>query len=116
MATKRAPSVRPLTAAQLFELREGKRRTPFFLVDVRTDNERRNIPFDGAQSIEEPEDEARIAALPKKSRLVFICYRGIRSLAAAKRFAELGFTDVLSLDGGVEAYVREYGYASAAAE
>ena len=80
----------------------------FELLDVRTDGERRNIPFFEAKALE-PELEPELARLPRERPLVFICYRGIRSKAAAQRYAELGFSHVFSLDGGVEAYVKKLG-------
>jgi monothiol glutaredoxin len=114
--TMKAPTVQALDVHELFDLREGKKRSSFVVVDVRTDNERRNIPFEGSQPIEEPEDEAVVAALPRDTKLVVICHRGIRSQKAAERFLEQGFTDVWSLTGGIEAWVRAYGYGAAAAE
>ena len=78
------------------------------LIDVRTDGERRNIPFFEAQGLE-PELEEELGRLPKETPLVFICYRGVRSLAAAQRFLVQGFRHVYSLEGGVEAYVKQLG-------
>lgn len=78
------------------------------LIDVRTDGERRNIPFFEARALE-PDSETELAGLPKETPLVFVCYRGIRSLTAAQRFLALGFQHVYSLDGGVEAYVKALG-------
>jgi monothiol glutaredoxin len=78
------------------------------LVDVRTDGERRNIPFFEARGLD-PEAEEELARLPKETPLVFICYRGVRSLTAAQRFLELGFHHVYSMEGGVEAYVKALG-------
>ena len=81
---------------------------PFELLDVRTDGERRNIPFFDAKALE-PDVEPEVAALPKDRPLVFICYRGVRSKTAAQKYAQLGFARVFSLDGGVEAYVKKLG-------
>jgi monothiol glutaredoxin len=104
MAGKRA--VQHISAGALHDLIQA--RGKFELLDVRTDGERRNIPFFEARSLDSDLEE-ELARLPKETPLVFICYRGVRSLAAAQRFVALGFKSVYSLDGGVEAYVKLLG-------
>ena len=49
----------------------------------------------------------RLEALPKETPLVFHCHKGGRSQAAAEHFADLGFTNVFNLAGGIDAWSQE---------
>jgi monothiol glutaredoxin len=99
-------TVQPLSPAALQSLVQA--RGSHELIDVRTDGERRNIPFFEAQPLDSDSEE-QLAGLPRDTPLVFVCYRGVRSQTAAQRFLDLGFTNVYSLEGGVEAYVKTLG-------
>jgi rhodanese-related sulfurtransferase len=45
-----------------------------------------------------------LSQTPKEKPIVVCCYHGNSSQAVARHFAELGFADVFSLDGGYEAF------------
>jgi len=77
------------------------------LVDVRPAEERAiasvNVPFktfDGS-------GRAELEALPKDTRIAFLCHAGGRSHQAAEQFRVLGFTDVHNIVGGIEAWASD---------
>ena len=95
------PSVRTVRAEELKrQLDAGEAMT---LVDVRTEQEHEvaSVPgfrlFDGAVARD-------LEALPRDAKLVFMCHHGVRSLAAAERWLERGYTNVWNLAGGIDAW------------
>lgn len=46
------------------------------------------------------------AALPRRDGVVFVCAKGVRSVAAAKLADRLGYTTLYSLEGGTAAWVQ----------
>tara|TARA_B100001093_G_scaffold17876_2_gene16231 strand:+ start:837 stop:1157 length:321 start_codon:yes stop_codon:yes gene_type:complete len=75
------------------------------IVDIRDDQSFRagHIP-DSFQLNGSNIDEYMARANPEAPLLV-VCYHGISSLSAAAYFAEQGFRDTYSLDGGFEAWL-----------
>jgi monothiol glutaredoxin len=73
---------------------------------VRTPEERATASIPGSTLINEMVAE-RLEALPKDSVLVFHCHHGGRSQAAAEHFADLGFTNVFNVIGGIDAWSQE---------
>jgi monothiol glutaredoxin len=63
-------------------------------------------PLAGARILEDEGYEA-LAALPKDTAIAFICHHGISSRGAAERMAAHGFTQIFSVDGGMDAWSRE---------
>ena len=90
-----------VTPQQVFESLEGG--SPPRLIDVRTAEEWEiaNIK-DGLLINEELAKE--IIGWPKDTAIVFFCHHGQRSLDAVLYFAGLGFTNVKSMTGGIEAW------------
>ena len=78
----------------------------FEFIDVRTPEERATASIPGATLINEIVAQ-RLEALPKDTLLVFHCHHGGRSQAAAEHFADLGFTNVFNVSGGIDAWSRE---------
>lgn len=78
----------------------------FEFIDVRTPEERATASIPGATLINEVVAQ-RLEALPKETPLVFHCHKGGRSQAAAEHFADLGFTNVFNLAGGIDAWSQE---------
>jgi rhodanese-related sulfurtransferase len=72
------------------------------LVDVRRLNEWQNGHIDHAIHIPLDQiDEAVYNIFPDKEQLLILyCAAGIRSLTAAKKFLDLGYSNVFSLKGG----------------
>lgn len=83
-------------------VRRGERR----LVDVRTAWEWEIVHLPQAQLLDDRLFE-ELKQLPKDTPLAFLCHHGIRSHHAATFFADLGFTDVWNVAGGIEAWALE---------
>jgi sulfur-carrier protein adenylyltransferase/sulfurtransferase len=75
-----------------------------FLLDVRREAEFRACHIDGACLIPLDHLAASVAALPVDRPIVCVCQKGMRSRIAAQMLIELGFPDICSLEGGVEAW------------
>jgi len=45
--------------------------------------------------------------LPKDTALAFLCHSGGRSARAAEHFRGLGFSTLLNVDGGIDAWSRD---------
>lgn len=80
--------------------------TPPALYDVRTPKERSIAHIEGARLLDE-EAAAALEQADRSTALVFHCHHGGRSLAAAEHFAQLGFSNVWNLEGGIDAWSRE---------
>ncbi len=99
-----AANVKQLSASDVKKmLDEGK---SFELFDVRTQEERDIAAIKGARLLDE-EATKHIESLPKDTPIVFHCHHGGRSQAAAEHFARLGFTNVMNMAGGIDAWASE---------
>lgn len=74
------------------------------LLDIRDPRSFNQGHIDDAIHIEQINVEQFVDEQPKDKPLVICCYHGISSQSAAAYFAEKGFTDVYSLDGGYEGW------------
>jgi len=90
--------IRPADVRVILEKRER-----FQFVDVRSATERAAARLDAARLLDDAY-EAELRALPKKTKLVFMCHHSDRAHATAQRFYELGFTDVWYIVGGIDAW------------
>jgi monothiol glutaredoxin len=99
-----ANEVKPMTVQELqARLAQGG----LVLVDVRPAPGRAQAaPLPQARVLEEEGYDA-LAALPKDTPIAFICHHGVSSQGAAQRFAAHGFTQVYSVEGGMDAWARE---------
>lgn len=83
----------------------------FVLVDVREESEFARDHLPGAvhlgKGVIERDVEARVPDL--SSPIVLYCGGGFRSALAADNLQKMGYTDVLSMDGGIRAW-REKGF------
>jgi rhodanese-related sulfurtransferase len=77
------------------------------IVDVREAEELRIASFPGALHIPLATLPLRLADLPKDRTLVLACHHGNRSMMAVRFLRAQGRTDVLNLDGGIEAWARD---------
>jgi monothiol glutaredoxin len=78
----------------------------FEFIDVRSPEERATASIPGTTLVNE-DVAKRLEALPRESVLVFHCHHGGRSQAAAEHFADLGFTNVFNVVGGIDAWSQE---------
>lgn len=74
------------------------------LLDIRDPQSFAQGHIADAISIEQINIENFVEEEPKDKPLVVCCYHGISSQSAAAFFAEKGFTEVYSLDGGYEGW------------
>jgi rhodanese-related sulfurtransferase len=86
----------------------------FFLVDVREDNEWEQGHIKGAMHIGRGVLERDIEKMipDKAAPVVLYCGGGFRSALAADNIQKMGYTNVLSMDGGMRAW-RERMYPQA---
>lgn len=75
----------------------------FYLLDVRSETEHHADNL-GGKCIPLNILPFQAEGLPKDQRIVVYCKSGIRSKTACGKLRELGFTDVISLQGGISAY------------
>jgi rhodanese-related sulfurtransferase len=75
----------------------------FSFLDVRQPDEIAIAALPGAEPLDFT-DQERYMQLPKDRRIVFACKSGERSLDVAAYFAGHGFTQVLSMRGGLDAW------------
>ncbi len=83
----------------------------FHFIDVREDHEYQTDHAVGARHLGKGIIERDIeAAIPDKQEpIVLYCGGGFRSALAADALQQMGYTHVLSMDGGIKAW-REAGY------
>ena len=83
----------------------------FLLVDVREDNEWANGHLPGAvhmgRGIIERDIEARVPEL--NTEMILYCGGGFRSALAADNLQKMGYSNVISMDGGIRDW-REKGF------
>jgi rhodanese-related sulfurtransferase len=83
----------------------------FMLVDVREESEYAKDHLPGAihlgKGVIERDIEARVPDL--KAEMVLYCGGGFRSALAADNLQKMGYTNVISMDGGVRGW-REKGF------
>ncbi len=78
------------------------------LVDVRNPEEWDTGHIEGSRLVPLPQLQADPDIVLSKTRpIVFICAKGVRSLAAAKLADRFGYTNLYSLEGGTKEWSRE---------
>lgn len=87
------------------------RAEPFHFVDVREDSEYEQDHAAGAIHLGKGVIERDIeTVIPNKQEpIVLYCGGGYRSVLAADSIRQMGYTDVISMDGGIKAW-REAGF------
>ena len=95
------PPIRQLTAHELKALIESGAACE--LVDVRTPDECAVAQISGARLLDQTYHD-ELLARDRGTPLVFTCHHGVRSQQAAAYFAELGFTNLSNLRGGIDAW------------
>lgn len=77
------------------------------LLDVREAWEFRIVHLPGSILMPLSEVAMRSAELDADAAVVVICHHGVRSRAAATLLERHGFTNVINLKGGIDAWARE---------
>jgi monothiol glutaredoxin len=99
-----APAFGEISVQELKARLDGRERFEFY--DVRGPEERAVACFDACRLLD-PEAAAQIDTFDRDAHLVFYSHHGERSQAVAEHFASLGFRNVFSLTGGIDAWSRE---------
>jgi rhodanese-related sulfurtransferase/transcriptional regulator with XRE-family HTH domain len=95
-------SLGPLDVQAL--ITEASSASPIDIIDVRDARDWASGHVPGARSVPLEELRGDPRAKAPKDRVLFVCARGVRSLAAAQLAEELGRTQIYSLDGGMLAW------------
>lgn len=90
-----------VAAAREIMSREGA-----LVLDVRDADSYQRGHIEGAQLATKENFQGFVSNAPKDKPLIICCYHGNSSQAYAKHFADHGFADVYSLDGGYEAWAH----------
>jgi len=98
------PPIKQITPQELKSMLDQQ--VPLQLLDVRTDAERAIARIEAARHLDQAALED-LQDLPRDTLLVFHCHHGMRSQAAAQRFAAQGFTNLCNLAGGIDAWSVE---------
>lgn len=94
-----------LTAAEFEQrMKSGQVKT---LVDVREPFEWEIVRIEGAKLMPLSQLDDHIKDLPRDEDIYLYCYKGKRSLTAAKKLKEHGFTRLHSMAGGIDAWAVE---------
>lgn len=78
-----------------------------FLLDVREPWEHALCHIEGATLVPLQSVPAYLAKLDPHQEIVCICHHGVRSHHAARFLEHNGFTNVINLSGGVDAWAKE---------
>ncbi|MBX3463590.1 MAG: MBL fold metallo-hydrolase [Planctomycetes bacterium] len=92
-----------MTAKQLFAAMQAGKEP--LIVDVRSADEYQDLRLGDVGNIPVTESERFAKVLDKKAAIVMVCNSAYRSSMAIGLAERLGFTDVRSLDGGLDAWV-----------
>lgn len=77
------------------------------LLDVREPWEVAICKLPDAECIPMRQVPARMQDWPHDREIVVICHHGIRSAAVGRHLEQHGFSNVINLDGGVDAWAKE---------
>ncbi len=80
---------------------------PHILLDVREIWEIKKAEISGTKHIPMPDLLDHADELEKNQKIIVYCHHGVRSMNACFFLRELGFEDVLSLAGGIDAWSHE---------
>ena len=77
------------------------------LLDVRTEAEWRISRIAHAVRATRDSVEKALATWDRATPVIVVCHHGVRSMVAGMGLTREGFTNVVNLDGGMEAWSRE---------
>jgi len=99
-----AAPVRQISVDEAREILDASRVTGRTLLDVRQDHEYQEAHLPGAKWIPLPELAERAGELAPHLPVIVYCRSGVRSLAAANLLAGKGLPEVMSMNGGINAW------------
>jgi rhodanese-related sulfurtransferase len=80
---------------------------PHIVLDVREANELMICQLDSAMHIPMGEIPSRIEDVPVDAPVVVMCHHGARSMTVVNFLRKAGRTNVVNLDGGIDAWARQ---------
>lgn len=95
-----------ISPAELKAWLDDPQRDKPLLLDVREPWEFERCHIEGAVSLPMNGIPARLAELPRDRDIVVICHHGVRSYHVARFLDHNGFTRVINLTGGVDAWAK----------
>ena len=98
---------KPVQAITPSEADRQVRAGELLLVDVRPADERAIAAVAVAHRTFDGSGRADLEALPKDTRIAFLCHRGGRSGQAAEEFRGKGFGNVFNVEGGIDRWTDE---------
>lgn len=98
--------MRQFTPHQLRAYLETARPAPL-LLDVREPWEHEICRIEGSRPVPMRAVPAAAAELDRDREVVAICHHGIRSAMIARHLETIGFTRLINLQGGIDAWARE---------
>jgi rhodanese-related sulfurtransferase len=96
-----------LRPAELKAWLDDPARAKPLLLDVREPWEHARCHIDGAKLVPLQSLPARLSELDPGQEVVCICHHGVRSHHAARFLEHNGFTSVINLSGGIDAWAKE---------
>jgi len=96
-----------LNAKELAAWLDDETRVDPLLLDVREQWEYQTCHIDGSQSMPMNTVPANVANLDKAKPVVCICHHGMRSMQVALFLEQQGFSNVINLTGGVDAWATQ---------
>ena len=99
------PTIRQLSAPEL--ARALARPEPPLLLDVRELWERAIASIEPAISVPLSQLPHGLAGLAQNAEIAVYCHHGVRSLHACNFLAAQGYTQLVNLEGGIDAWSRE---------
>ncbi len=77
------------------------------VIDVRPQHARAIAEFPHPHDVLDEDSFEQLAALPKDTRMAFLCHHGNSSRQAAEHFRGLGFTQLFNVEGGIDAWADQ---------
>ncbi len=99
--------MRHIRPGELKEWLDDPRRDKPQLLDVRETWEFERCHVEGAELLPMASISSRYGELDPQREVVVICHHGVRSFHVARFLEHNGFTHVVNLTGGVDAWSRE---------
>lgn len=93
--------------AELKQWLEDPEREKPLLLDVREPWEFERCHIEGSVSMPMNGIPARLQELPQDRQIVVVCHHGVRSYHVARFLDHNGFTRIINLTGGVDAWAKE---------
>ncbi len=99
--------MRNVTAKELASWLDDETSIAPRLLDVREPWEYQLCHIDGSQPMPMNTIPTNVALLESDKPIVCICHHGIRSMQVARFLEQQGFTDVINLTGGIDAWATQ---------